>query len=66
MPLLYKDCSHLNAKHPHGVGRTGAHDHVTSGDPVTNFLHSTRIYNLAMHYNRGLDRDHDGVACEKA
>jgi len=24
------------------------------------------VSNLAMHYNRGLDRDHDGDACEKA
>jgi hypothetical protein len=46
--------------------RAGAHDHVTSGAPVTTILLSTRIYNLAMHYNRALDRDHDGIACEKA
>jgi hypothetical protein len=35
-------------------------------EPVTTFFRSARIYNLAIHYNRGLDRDHDGVACEKA
>jgi hypothetical protein len=23
------------------------------------------VYNLAMKYNRGLDRDKDGIACEK-
>jgi Excalibur calcium-binding domain len=37
--------------------------------PVTTFTRSTRLYNIAMSYNseRGynLDRDHDGVACEK-
>jgi hypothetical protein len=32
---------------------------------VTNFKRSTRLYNLAMHYHPGLDRDHDGIACEK-
>jgi hypothetical protein len=26
----------------------------------------TKLYRLAMSYNRGLDRDKDGVACEKA
>jgi len=33
---------------------------------VTNFKRSTRIYNIAMNHNRGLDRDKDGIACEKA
>jgi Excalibur calcium-binding domain len=50
-------------------GRSNAHDRTRSGTkPVTNFKHSTRLYNLAMSYNaaRGynLDRDHNGVACE--
>jgi hypothetical protein len=31
-----------------------------------NFKRSTKLYKLAMSYNRGLDRDKDGVACEKA
>jgi hypothetical protein len=26
---------------------------------------STALYLTAMHYNRGLDRDKDGIACEK-
>jgi Excalibur calcium-binding domain len=29
-------------------------------------MRSTRIYRLAMSYNKGLDRDKDGIACEKA
>ena len=37
-----------------------------SAEPVTNFKRSTRLYNKAMSFNRGLDRDHDGIACEKA
>jgi hypothetical protein len=32
---------------------------------VTNFRRSTRLYNIAMRWNRGLDRDKDGIACEK-
>ena len=46
------------------VSANGAHD-KTTGVPVTNFKRSTRLYRLAMHYNRGLDRDKDGIACEK-
>jgi hypothetical protein len=56
----------VNAKYPHGVGKAGARDHTASGaEPVTTFKRSTRLYRLAMRYNRGLDRDHDGIACEK-
>lgn len=33
--------------------------------PVKNFKKSTKIYNEAMKHNRDLDRDRDGVACEK-
>jgi hypothetical protein len=62
---LYKNRTNLNKKYPHGLGRVGARDH-TSGTPVTNFKRSTKLYKLAMSYNRGLDRDKDGIACEKA
>jgi uncharacterized heparinase superfamily protein len=44
--------------------KVNAHD-STTGEPVTNFTHSNYLYRLAMRYNRGLDRDHDGIACEK-
>jgi hypothetical protein len=65
MPALYKNCTSLNKKYPHGLGKVGARDR-TSGTPVTNFARSTRLYNVARSYNRGLDRDRDGIACEKA
>ena len=65
MPRLYKNCTNVNKKYPHGLGKLRARDR-TSGTPVTNFKRSTRLYNLAMSYNRGLDRDKDGIACEKA
>lgn len=64
-PPLYNNCTNLNKKYPHGLGRAGARDR-TSDTPVTNFRRSTKLYNLAMSYNRGLDRDKDGVACEQA
>jgi hypothetical protein len=64
MPVLYKNCTNLNRRYPHGLGRRLAVD-KTSGTPVRNFYRSTRLYLRAMSYNRGLDRDKDGIACEK-
>lgn len=61
---IYKNCTAFHTKYKHGVGRSGAHDH-TSGTPVTNFYKSTTVYNTAMKKNRDLDRDRDGIACEK-
>ena len=63
-PALYKNCTALNKKYAHGVGRAGARD-KTTGDAVTIFKRSSKIYKLAMSYNKGLDRDKDGVACEQ-
>ena len=63
-PVKYKNCTALNKKWAHGVGRNDAKD-KTSGTPVTNFFHSTKQYKKAMNNNRGLDRDKDGIACEK-
>jgi len=69
-PRAYRSCADMNAgMYPHGVGRVSAVDH-TSGIPVTNFTHNTAAY----HMNDGrvstlgqydLDRDNDGIACEK-
>jgi Excalibur calcium-binding domain len=63
-PRLYRNCTNFNQRYPHGVGRRYARD-KTSGRPVTNFLRSTIIYRRAMRYNDDLDRDGDGIACEK-
>jgi len=57
----FANCTSLNARYPHGVGRWGAHDHTSSGEPVTTFKRSNVLY-LA---NKGLDRDKDKIACEK-
>jgi hypothetical protein len=68
IPYLWQNCTHVHTKYRHGVGMVGAHDRTT-GTPGTTFYRSTRLYNIAMSYNgqRGynLDRDHDGIACEK-
>lgn len=62
----YKNCTNLNKKYSHGVGKSGARDKVSgSSKPVTNFKKSTKIYKAAMKKNKGLDRDKDGIACEK-
>src|SRR5690242_3655397 len=47
-PPLYKNCTNLNRKYEHGLGRAGAHDRTTGTLPVTNFTRSTRLYRLAM------------------
>jgi Excalibur calcium-binding domain len=64
VPPLFKNCVSLNGKYLHGVGKLTARDR-TSGVPVTTFKRSNALYSKAMSYNRGLDRDRDGIACEK-
>jgi len=64
-PAWTRNCTALHRRFPHGVGKVGARDR-TKGTPVTNFRRSNRLFRVAMSYNRGLDRDHDGIACEQA
>lgn len=56
----FKNCTELNKKYKHGVGKPGAKD-KTSGTPVTNFKKDKALYNA----NKKSDRDKDGIACEK-
>jgi hypothetical protein len=70
-PKSYENCTVLNGIYPHGAGRADAQDKTASGRPVTTFKVSNTIY----AYNDGkaprhpgerdLDRDNDGIACEK-
>ena len=60
----WRNCAKVNNKYPHGVGKVGAHDQTT-GVRVTNFRRSNALYRIAMKNNKGLDRDKDGIACEK-
>jgi Excalibur calcium-binding domain len=58
----YKNCTDLHRKYKHGVAKQGAKDKVSgSTKPVTTFTVNTKVYNA----NKKLDRDKDGVACEK-
>jgi hypothetical protein len=60
---VYLSCRGLNRDHAHGVGLPGAVDfpHPFGRPPVTNFDVNARLYQA----NQGLDRDGDGIACER-
>jgi hypothetical protein len=64
VPAQWANCTTVNNRLPHGVGRATARDR-TSGTPVTTFRRDTRMYDLAMSLNSRLDGDKDGIACEK-
>lgn len=64
VPAQWKNCTVVNKRYPHGVGKAKARDR-TSGRPVTTFRKSDSLYAQAMRANKGLDRDRDGIACEK-
>jgi Excalibur calcium-binding domain len=63
-PAWTRNCTTLNRRFKHGVGMPGARD-KTSDEPVTNFRRSRALYQTAMRWNKGLDRDKDKIACEK-
>ena len=68
-PKSYKNCTELNKVYPHGVGRRApATRRAESRSPTF------RVDNTLYSYNDGgarhwgeydLDRDNDGIACEK-
>jgi hypothetical protein len=64
VPAKWKNCTTVNKTYKHGIGKVKAKDH-TSGTPVTTFKHSDSLYRTAIKANKGLDRDKDGIACEK-
>jgi hypothetical protein len=68
-PAWTKNCTALHKEYPHGVGKKSAKDRDSKGrpakKPVKNFKKSDSLYKKAMKYNKGLDRDKDGIACEK-
>ncbi len=62
----YDNCTALQRTYPHGIGRADARDVVGgSGKPVTTWKRDTPGYRKAVAANSDLDRDRDGVACEK-
>lgn len=62
---IHDNCTKLNQRWAHGLGKRYAVD-KTSGTPVTNFYRNTDKYRRAVRHNATLDRDKDGIACEKA
>lgn len=46
----WKNCTQVNKKYPHGVGKVGAHD-TSSDTPVTTFKKSNTLYRTAMSNN---------------
>lgn len=56
----YANCTALNKVYRHGVARKGAAD-KTKGVKVRNFTVNDVVYRANTH----LDRDKDGIACEK-
>jgi hypothetical protein len=61
---IHDNCTKLHERWEHGVGRRGAHDRTTSGDPVRNWTRNTKAYRAANRHNGTLDADNDGIACE--
>jgi hypothetical protein len=57
----FANCAELHTLFLHGVGRPGARDHTSTGNPVTNFTVNADWYEANQH----LDRDGDGIACEQ-
>lgn len=57
----FKNCTALNKVYKHGVGKKNARDKTKSKYKVTNFKRSNVLYKA----NKKMDRDKDGIACEK-
>jgi hypothetical protein len=58
----YSNCAALNRVYPQGVGRPGAVDKTSPNrSRVIGFTVNLAVYNR----NRHLDRDGDGIACER-
>lgn len=65
-PVKYKNCTALNAKYAHGVkkSKTTLDRYTSSGKTRTRV--SKAVVNLTLYKaNTHLDRDKDGIACEK-
>jgi TRAP-type C4-dicarboxylate transport system substrate-binding protein len=63
-PRKFRNCDTLNNVYPHGVGLPSAKDDVGSrkDGPVTDFKKDAALYRAQ---SKTLDRDNDGIACEK-
>ena len=57
----YANCTAMHVRIKGGVGKPGAVDKRKSGHAKYTPYRSTTWYTA----NKGLDRDHDGIACEQ-
>jgi len=66
-PVKYKNCKKLNAVYPSGVAKVGAVDtKKVKGNKVAVTTSGTPTYDSNLYKkNKSLDRDKDGIACEK-
>jgi len=64
IPARWKNCTAVRKIYPNGIGRSGAHD-KTKGNPSTSFKRSNALYAKAIKFNKRLDGDRDGIACER-
>ncbi len=60
----FKNCTELTKKYPHGVGKKGARD-LANGKPKRGAKNNFRVDNALYAANKHLDRDRDGIACER-
>lgn len=64
--VSYANCTALQQTYAHGVGKATATDKVRgTAKPVTTWKKDTKAYQKAVAARPDLDRDRDGVACEK-
>ena len=65
-PVKYKNCTALNKKYPHGVKKSAAtKDRYVSGGKTRVRASKARVDAKLYQANVKLDRDKDGIACEK-
>ena len=60
-PHHFKNCTDMHLTYKGGVGKVGAVDHH-SGSAAK---YAPQRDNALYQANSGLDRDHDGIACEQ-
>ena len=69
-PVKFSNCTQMHKYFKNGVAKPGAVDHVSNIDryiPVTDMSSSRPAFSKAWYdKNKALDRDHDGIACERS
>lgn len=63
-PKTYKNCTELNKKYAHGVGKKGAHDKI-KGKVTSKSVKTFKVDDAAYKANKKMDGDNDGISCEK-